>query len=794
MSDEGRGFAPNPGYIAGLIASALRTASTSEDEATRKRAEAKIQRFVSALDGMRSGAITAGSRAPVKDTPTWATLEVVKGGFATGALLAGGVLREHERATLATISPSDFATDRARLNAHFLSETGLAELRAMLRDGTYRVEVPEEGALLVVAWLLAHNARERAVEVLEAIAPFFDRLRFYPVPSDRPLSESSIVSLTTAHEVAEKLREKRSPKAIVTMRRSLAWAPLADRLVALLIETVDGAPLAIARDAVGSLVRDAHGNFAVDGGTVGVHVSAEWKARAQALLADIAALRRTNAPSKKYSSRQESFVVLLSAVEALANDRTLGTSQRHVRRVLATAVHKRGAPGSARLTALRAEQSRARTAPLHAQLAAKVAARLAKVEREAGIAAIESFMRAIDATEASDDAPIGAEIPSTLERTLARALEAPLDELVRRGVITSGEVLAIVSPKITSQVRASGVSDPELRRLYAAIYAAFRRRRSLLLVNLETQVSINELPWIAAINAFRSPSLDAQTQSKQTLEELATLAITGFPQTILPNKLLSELSALVGGAKLQLPIIEELAADIFMGTFSEKYVNAAKISAAFLKDSLYERYYGLPFERVLTLAPAKGKYGGNDAFAALCNELARIDAAPNNWSVARNGTIIEQQQLLTTHNLAPLFARLSLRERIGDATLASLARKSLQWIFEQHAQTLPRGHAQLVRLKNTAYAWRQMMFFLSLVPTHEQQAFVRFADEQLARAKEPLQSIFAQAIRGLALVVNGGRFDAEGAAKHEGKSARRFLGWTVGHHWLFGEKTEKPAR
>jgi len=788
MSDEGRGFAPNPGYIAGLLGAALRTATSDEDEATRKRAEAKVQRFTAALEGMRSGTITAGSRAPVKDTPAWATLEVVKGGFATGALMAGGALREHEQAKLASISSGDFATDRARLNAHYLGEAGLAELRAMLRDGTYRVEVPEEGALLVVAWLLANNARERAVEVLEAIAPFFDRLRFYPVPSDRPLSESSVVSLTTAHEVAEKLRDKRPPAAVLAMRRSLAWAPLGDRLVELLVETVDGAPLAIARDEVGALVRDANGNFVIDGGTVGVRVSDEWRARARAVLTDVAALRTLNAPSKRYSSRGESFMILLSAVEALSNGRTLGTSQRHVRRVLATALHKRGAPGSAKLSHLRSEQARARTAPLHAALAEKVAARLEKVEREAGIAAIETFMRAIEAGEASAEIAEGTEVPSSFERKLARALEAPLDELVRRGVITSGEVLAIVAPKVTSQVRAAGVTDPELRRLYAAIYAAFRRRRSLLLLNLENQVSINELPWIAAINAFRAKSLDAKTQSKQTLEQLATLAITGFPQAILPNKLLRELSALVAGAELELPIVEELAADIFMGTFSEKYVDAAKISAAFLKDSLYERYYGLPFERVLTIDPSKGTFGGNDAFARLCHEFARAEETPKSWSVARNGTIIEAQQLLTTHNLAPLFAGLSLRERLGDGTLINLAQKCLQWILEQHAQTLPRGHAQLVRMKNTAYAWRQMVFFLSLVASHEQQAFVRFADAQLARAKEPFRTRFAQAIRGLALAIDGGRFDAEGAAMHQGQPARRFLGWVVGSHWLLDDK------
>jgi hypothetical protein len=348
---------------------------------------------------------------------------------------------------------------------------------------------------------------------------------------------------------------------------------------------------------------------------------------------------------------------------------------------------------------------------------------------------------------------------------LARALEASLDELVARGVVTSGEVLAILAPKVTAQVRAAGISNTRLRRVYAATYAAFRRRRSLLLVNLAKQVRLEELPWIAAIDAHRSRSLDAVEQSRQTFAQLAALS---------------------KGADSKVPLVEELAADIFMGAFSEKFVSAAKVSAKMLRGTLYERYYGLPFDEVLAMKITKGRYGGVDAFAALCTRLAGEN--PGTWSVAYNGTIIEQQQLLTTHNLAALFDELSLNERLGDATLFEMALHNAQWILAQHAQTLPLGHAQLVRLKNTAYAWRQMVFFLALLPKAQQKAFVRALRDDLAKAKEPFRTNFAPAVDGLALCVDDGRFDAKGAARFEGREARRFLGWTVGRHWLFGPK------
>ena len=73
---------------------------------------------------------------------------------------------------------------------------------------------------------------------------------------------------------------------------------------------------------------------------------------------------------------------------------------------------------------------------------------------------------------------------------------------------------------------------------------AFRRRRSLLLLNLESQVELSELPWVAVIDPYRRTGLDARERARQTLEQLVTVAATGFPQQILPNKLLQEVRAL----------------------------------------------------------------------------------------------------------------------------------------------------------------------------------------------------------------------------------------------------------
>ena len=113
--------------------------------------------------------------------------------------------------------------------------------------------------------------------------------------------------------------------------------------------------------------------------------------------------------------------------------------------------------------------------------------------------------------------------------------------LIERGLITSGDVVAQVLPQLTSGLRAAGTTDPLLRQLYAAILSAFRRRRSLLLLDMQGQVKIEELPWVAAIEQFRTENLPARELARQTLEEVVGVTLVSFPHAILPNKLLQEL-------------------------------------------------------------------------------------------------------------------------------------------------------------------------------------------------------------------------------------------------------------
>ena len=135
------------------LAKALRNAWASGDS----HAAAKVEKWHKVIEGMFAGALTVGSRTPLEDTPSWVTLEVVTGGFATGDLMAGGALADHEIALAGDLGISINSETRAALNGYFLSEDGQIRLGRMSTNGQFRIDVPEEGALLVVAWLLKQD-------------------------------------------------------------------------------------------------------------------------------------------------------------------------------------------------------------------------------------------------------------------------------------------------------------------------------------------------------------------------------------------------------------------------------------------------------------------------------------------------------------------------------------------------------------------------------------------------------------------------------------------------------------
>jgi hypothetical protein len=361
-------------------------------------------------------------------------------------------------------------------------------------------------------------------------------------------------------------------------------------------------------------------------------------------------------------------------------------------------------------------------------------------------------------------------------------------ELIERGLITSGDTVARVLPAMTADIRSAGFPDSILGNLYAATYRAFRRRRSLLLVDLQSQVRLGELPWVALMEGRRQRhSLDADI-ARQALIQASALTLTAFPQAILPNKLLKELRALAETAGLDLPFVDEVASDIFMGEFSNKFIDAARRAGRALAGTLYARYYDIDTQ-VLTTLPDKPKSRasqpfwrrsstGTDALTTLCAQ--RANAELGTWRPATNGTIIEQQQIVTTQNLSVLFCELELKTLLHPR-LNSLAQACFEWICRRQQMRIEHYHGRLIMLKNTAYAWRQMIFYLSMLDESERGSAIERIEAHFVSQPAAFQEKFRPVMIGLRLAAAGRRLPQQNRTI---EGARVFLGWTTESHWL----------
>ncbi|TCO51603.1 hypothetical protein EV646_101594 [Kribbella antiqua] len=758
----------SPAYAVGQLQRALERALAADDAGVRRRAVGRAEMWRAVLDGVATGRLTIGSRTPVANTPAWVTLEVAHGGFATGRFLAESALGDDELARLRAV-PGDApgTSERERLNLWYLGDEGLAELLDALRTGRYRIDVPEEGALLVVAWLLEHGRDAAALDLVAELRPLMHRLRFTPRFEAASVPSGAVVRLQPVGEIRDSLRQATVRPAIAAMLETLrVWNPLYDRLVELWCETVE--------DDLPELA----GSAGVVGGWPCRMWPEDWTERRRQWLADYRAAAENNRYADAHRHPKSNFARLRSALERCPEDSAALTGREvgWIRRVLANTITAHGAPGSETRAALRATQAAVAVRPTYAALARVLSARMDRYPDDGGLPSLDPIAADVTEEEASVASP-GSPMPPHLLAKAARALEAPVGELVDRGVIGSGEVLAQVLPQITSQLLAANIDDNALASAYARTYGAFRRRRSLLLLNLEHQVRFDELPWIAAIAPFRAEREQVARAADQTLRETTVLALGAFPQAILPNPLLRELSALTSQAGLRLPLVEEVAADIFMGTFTTKWRNAATVASRTLSGTLYGRYYNLPGEwPAAEKARKRWRKSTAEDFTALCVQRSQEARTGGDSSyVASNGVVLEQSQILTSHNLAVLVDALDLTDWARDAG-GELADRSFAWLVRRLSQPAPTWVSGLQAIKNAAYAWRQAIFFLSFCePATQRESMARLRDRAAV-----LGPRFAPAVDGLEAVIEGGRFDGSGRI---GSGGRRLLGWTVGPHW-----------
>ncbi|WP_193475003.1 hypothetical protein [Streptomyces griseomycini] len=752
-----------PSYPKAQLAKAFVTALTHEDADTRRRAEVRGQRWREVLAGMAAGRLSVGSRTPVDGFPAWVTPEVVRGGFATGTASAGGPLQAYETEAARAFG---VPAERRALFAHCLTEPGLAWLWDRLDSGRYEIGVPEEAALLTVAWLVRHGERDAALDLVAELEPFADRLRFLPRPADAPAPDATAaLHRYTVAEAVDALARRRPNTAVETQREALAvWQPFGDELLVHWLRTArDGRVLEILPDA-------------------------GWLAHGEVLLGRYRRLAAEHTRCSKHRNPKENLGILRGALEETVAGLPLDARRLGLlRHAVQSMVRRRGLPGSAAHTALRRCQGEQAALASHHALAQLMLRRLAVLPQETGITDVAPLLDAVTEDESRETGlPAGAVAPAVIRQVVESALSAPLGTLVERGVVPSAEVLAELVPQLVAVTAAQAYGDEALRALMAANHRAFGNRRSLLLLNLERQVRLEELPWVRAVSGQRSAVLGRPDGegALAVLRQLGELAVQAFPGTLLPNPLVREFGVLERQRDLGAPFVEELAADIFMGTFSPKFLTAARIAGELLGGTLYERYYGIDYAAVRDLAIVETAtaltrpYGARTSpgFARLCAE--RAGTASRSWSVAANGAVIEQAQILTTHNLATLVHRVGVAPRPG---WADLARRCFVTVCRL-ASRVHRNPRPLGTVKDAAYAWRQMVFHLSLCPPAEQRRVIAGLHEETARHPAHAAARLAPALAGLDMVAGGGAFAGDGTA--DGGRARRFLGWSTDGHWM----------
>lgn len=745
-------------------------------------AENRVRKWTDVLAGMAQGILTIGSRAPVSGTPAWVTLEVAHGGFATGNYLAAGPLSPYEQERLIRLGHAEAKLARQVLNLSFLTEDGLRELLGMLDTGCYRVVTAEQSALLVVAFLAASDCADEACKLLAIIEPWMDRLTFYPEPSDKPLPLAATVHLESVAQVTSRLSIIVDRVRILAQKEALnIWLPLHDELVRLVVDSCEE-PQAERAESLGQ-------PFA--------RCDETWFRRASDLLRRYAELRQVHQLSGKPERRGEIFFELRSLVrkqlESANKASLLESDLKRTRELLRREFAKRGAPNSDLRQKLRNTQAQVGKLPTHAQSAKVVCSRLKQFEPDSGLEHPEFVIDPeLNETERaklfdSSDSKSQHLFSESICKKVMRCLEASVDELVKRGLVTSGDVLARLVPQISSQALAWRFADQRARRLFLQTYQAFRARRSLLLLNLQKQVQFEELPWIHTLSASFPPSYDFRQSPKQTFVDVAILNLRSFPHAIVPNKLLQELRALAKAADLSVDLLDELAADIFMGTFSRKYGDATKLAAAQMQGTLYANYYEINTDEIL-----KANFGSKHVatgLAEICARRAGVKSGSNFFSFetamggvvgspASNGCVIEQQQILSTQNLASLFSIPELSAEL-QANLREMSEATFDWLLNELALPRTDRHSCLIAVKNGAYAWRQMLYYLSKLPHDEVVEFVDAMELAVSKYRQEFTVRFHPAIVGIRNVLAGRSPEVDGGKK--------FLGWTTTRHWLLSD-------
>lgn len=712
-----------------------------------------------------NGDIKVGSRTPLRNIPAFLTLDVLHGGFASGRLAAGGPLMPFEidivkNKCIGEPSGSSYEGKlkdlRKALNRYHLSPDGLRRLHGMLHEGLYRIVYPEESALLVLVWMLERGEIESAKGLVSTIAPYFGEVRFYPQPCCTPVTldlKCSILTVCDFKRVVSDMRVSKGNLSYAINKLIIEdLAPAYDRLISIVLSTCkpgssDLLPFSVrpTRQLVAGF-KDLSRRFE---GIQQVYDSFHVLAR------------RPRKQMKQLGDSRYCGIILKAAAlffesKSCAHSRTAAKSiQRILRQIRDES--RRGLPSEdffysgtsleglpAKLKEFRLRQRR--TTQADHQLVSQnwKDMSIARVEtmmsdENAGLDIVQPLLTPVTGIEERDHGiKKGTPLLPVLSRMVQKLKRGTIEELFERNLIPSMEVLASLVDGMLGSAEAQWNGNTELRRLYASTLSAFRHRRSLLLLNFESQVRFHELPWAQRLAEVRlETSGSSHRELSKLLCKLIRTCISRWPHVIIPNKILSALDHVaknisdVSEKKRWIGLTPELAADIFMNGFVPKWCKHTLVAKDKLKGSLYDKYYSLRKSRsvwsglTFGIGTEKELDTGLSQLTLLCQR--RASERELCGYVSKNGGIIEEAMILTGHNYPYLLEVLNYysegftSEETFDICLRCF--KKLKLMLKPALCEDTPWQSRLQISKNVAYGWRQMVILLSIMDRQDVDTF-----------------------------------------------------------------------
>ncbi|CUG87091.1 Hypothetical protein, putative, partial [Bodo saltans] len=489
-----------------------------------------------------------GSRRPTKH-PEFLSLDVLGGGFASGELAA--VIKTDE--------------DK-RLQASLLtSRSGFGAMQALLTSGNYQVELPENGAMLVVAWLLEEGRTSEARELLAQLAPYMDEVKFVPtvVASPPPLAPTT-ASLGTVERARKQLAHaeaRGAAKQALQQPRNDVNAELMDlqaQAVALLVQTLGPGELPRQGATVRNVIPESCAFPFL------LSLTSNSRRDATSITTKLEQLLQNATASNRHRRQTSATNALLCALREVSKGENAVSSDSlkivtvRIRVIMASVLSRRGAWGSEKYEqhmrnvaiSVQGDQRHIAARVVMARLGARQdfeTLTAVEVERALEAMSIDDAQRVVHSDSRILSLP---RLKSCHRKAVKGAMEGTLEELLNYRVVKSGEEVGTVAHVLVSRFKSTQFTDVRLSRLYAEIATAFSRRRSLLLISgpgaLQHQVRMTELPWIVPLLSEISKTRATQKLAQQPPElsfarELLVQYWKHFPVTLMPNKLTSAL-------------------------------------------------------------------------------------------------------------------------------------------------------------------------------------------------------------------------------------------------------------